>query len=286
VRRGCVAVPAPTRPRVSPPRPRRVSGPARRAAPATPPAAPLERGLAVGVLARIGGLSHSGALDRLIRGRIWIGVIAFALIGIVTLQLLVLQLNASIGRSLVRQAQLQRENATLSIEDSELASGERVEAKAAHLGMRLVPIDSLRFLNSDPGGDIARAAAALNAPVHKNGSSSDETGASATSEPATAGAAASASDATAGTGAETTGATTESTPAATGATGESSPGAGGQTPTATGQSGQSAETGEASAPTGTDGAAQSSAPVTSPASPAAASAPAGPAGGTEPPGAG
>ncbi len=53
------------------------------------------------------------ALDRLIRGRIWIALIAFALIGIVTLQLLVLQLNAGIGRALVREAQLQRENAAL-----------------------------------------------------------------------------------------------------------------------------------------------------------------------------
>ena len=96
------------------------------------------------------GVSEHTLLDRLIRGRIWIALIAFALIGIVTLQLLVLQLNASIGRALVREAQLQRGNAAYSIENSELASGERVESQAARLGMQLVPVGALRFLTSDP----------------------------------------------------------------------------------------------------------------------------------------
>ena len=55
------------------------------------------------------------------------------------MQLVVLELNAGIGRALERQAQLQRENAALSIENSELAAGERVESQAARLGMELVP---------------------------------------------------------------------------------------------------------------------------------------------------
>jgi cell division protein FtsL len=174
--------PVPTRPRIAPPRPpRRISGPTR--PPARPPVrqpakrgsppsqahAHAERGLVLGVLGALDGVSRSGALDRLIRGRIWIAVIAFALIGIVTLQLLVLQLNASIGRSLVREAQLQRANAALSIESSELTAGERVESQAGHLGMQLVPLDALRFVTADPHTDIARAAAALKAPVHAAG---------------------------------------------------------------------------------------------------------------------
>ncbi len=173
---------APARPRVAPPRPRRVSGPSRPPVrpPARPPAkrssrpssrAQAEYGLVPGLLGALDGVSRSGALDRLIRGRIWIGVITFALIGIVTLQLLVLQLNASIGRSLVREAQLQRANATLSIESSELAGGERVEAQAAHLGMQLVAPGALRFLTGNPRADIARAAATLKAPVHAAASS-------------------------------------------------------------------------------------------------------------------
>ncbi len=167
-------------PRVAPARPRRISGPARpgpaRPGSIRPPArGPLpaarsvpagQGGLAAGVLNAAESLSLHRALDRLIRGRVWIALIAFALIGIVTLQLLVLQLNASIGRALEREGLLQRENAALSIEGSELASGERVEAQAAHLGMTLVPIGALRFLTVDPRIDVKRAAAALNAPTH------------------------------------------------------------------------------------------------------------------------
>src|SRR5271168_1458394 len=96
VPRGRVA--APPRPRVAPPRPRRVSGPARRPKAPAQAAPAVERGLVPGLLAGVGSISRSGALDRLIRGRVWIVVIAFALIGIVTLQLLVLQLNAGMGR--------------------------------------------------------------------------------------------------------------------------------------------------------------------------------------------
>jgi hypothetical protein len=167
---------APARPRVAPPRPRRISGPARPPAkrssrPRSP--AQVEHGLVPGLLGALAGVSRSGTLDRLIRGRIWIGVITFALIGIVTLQLLVLQLNASIGRSLVREARLQRANAALSIESSELAGGERVETQAAHLGMQLVPEGSLRFLTGHPRAAVARAAAALKAPARPAASSGE-----------------------------------------------------------------------------------------------------------------
>ena len=92
----------------------------------------------LGLLAAAGSVSHNRTLDRLIRGRVWIALIAFALIGIVTLQLLVLQLNAGIGRALARQAQLQRENAALSIESSELAGRRtrRVSGGATRDGAR------------------------------------------------------------------------------------------------------------------------------------------------------
>ena len=102
-------------------------------------------------------------LDRLIRGRLWIGVIAFALIGIVTMQLVLLKLNAGIGRSLVRETLLQRENATLSAENSEVAAGEQVEAQAEHAGMELIPSGALRFLTAHPASDVSKAAAALSA---------------------------------------------------------------------------------------------------------------------------
>jgi len=146
-------------------KPRRVSGPAR--AGSNHRARQRTRGWSGP--AHAVGLAEAVAthrlLDRLIRGRVWIGVIAFALIGIVTMQLVLLKLNAGIGRSLVRETLLQRENATLSAENSEVAAGEQVEAQAEHAGMELIPEGALRFLTAHPASDLSKAAAALTAPI-------------------------------------------------------------------------------------------------------------------------
>jgi cell division protein FtsL len=177
---------APTRPLTSAPRPRRVSGPARgqRPAPAVRRSRQADGGLVLGLLAAVRGLERYTLLDRMLRGRTWIGLIAFALIGIVALQLGLLKLNAGIGHSLEQEASLQRENAALKIESSELAAGERVEAKAAHLGMELVPVGALKALSVHPGADASRAASALKSA--SSSSASSETSASTASTPTSA----------------------------------------------------------------------------------------------------
>ena len=139
--------------------PRRRSG-------AAQPARPGHRGAGIGAMAlglgeAVGSLSRHRLLDRLIGGRVWIALVAFALIGIVTLQLGLLKLNGGIGRALEHEALLQRENAALSIEDSELAARDPVEARAARIGMEFAPLRALRFLAVRPGIDSARAATAL-----------------------------------------------------------------------------------------------------------------------------
>jgi len=164
-------------------RPRRVSGPAR--AGSNRPARHRTRGWSGP--AHAVGLAEAVAthrlLDRLIRGRLWIGVIAFALIGIVTMQLVLLKLNAGIGRSLVRETLLQRENATLSAENSEVAAGEQVEADAEHAGMELIPAGAVRFLTAHSASDMSKAAAALSAPIAATTSTGAEATASNTSTP-------------------------------------------------------------------------------------------------------
>ena len=144
--------------------PRRVSGPARRPAPGRA-AQRLQRhgGLLLELLSALERLSGHRLIDRLIRGRAWLVLITFALIGIVTLQLALLKLNGAVGRTLQREAVLQRENASLSIENSELAAANRVQARAAQLGMEFTSSSALRFLAADPGVDLKRAAAALRA---------------------------------------------------------------------------------------------------------------------------
>jgi hypothetical protein len=166
---------APHRPFTTAPRPRRVSGPVPRPLVERPAGrrSPEYAGIALGLTEALSRLSEHRLLDRLIRGRTWIALVAFALIGIVTLQLGLLRLNAGIGHGLEKEASLQRENAALSIENSELAAGDLVESSASRLGMEVVPAGALRFLTARPAADATRAAAALSAAV---GSSSAAAG--------------------------------------------------------------------------------------------------------------
>jgi len=86
-----------------------VSGPARPSTPARPARSRRvagDAGLALGLISALEGLAQHRLLDRLIRGRTWIGIVAFALIGIVTLQLGLLKLNGGIGRALEHEALL------------------------------------------------------------------------------------------------------------------------------------------------------------------------------------
>ena len=156
---------APKRPLRPVAAPRRVSGPSRGGARASQRSTYVGR--PAGVLSAFGELLRHPLLERLVRGRWSIALIAFALIGIVTLQLGLLQLNAGIGRSLVRERALERQNASLSIENSALASGERVQQLAARLGMAPSSPSALRFLRASYGtGVSAKAAVALRTPVH------------------------------------------------------------------------------------------------------------------------
>lgn len=175
--------------------PRRISGPARTAAaaavaipapgialprqrPARPAVQPRRRparratrrplqgapGIALRVIDAFEGISGSSVLDRLIRGRAWIGLLAFALIGMVAMQLLVLELNTGIGHTLGRVAQLQRQNAQLGIEDSMYSAEDRVAPLAAAAGMTLAPAGTVHFVAASPV-DVSRAAAALSTAV-------------------------------------------------------------------------------------------------------------------------
>jgi hypothetical protein len=159
--------------------PRRVSGPARpqrvSAAAVSAPGIALPRplplrqrrrrasgqsSLAQGVWGIFVGLPQNRLLDRLVRGRIWIGLVAFALIGIVAMQLVVLKLNTGIGRALEQQASLQRENAALSIENSTSSAGGSIEPEAARRGMTIAPSGAVHFL-AVRAGDAYRAATSL-----------------------------------------------------------------------------------------------------------------------------
>jgi hypothetical protein len=117
---------------------------------------------AIGLYERV---CDSVLLDRLVRGRLWIGLLAFSLIGLVAMQLLVLRLNNGIGATLERAAALQRANAQLGIEAATGTGEGRVAPLAAATGMVFAPPGSVHFVASSPTSDVSRAAAVLAAPI-------------------------------------------------------------------------------------------------------------------------
>jgi hypothetical protein len=111
---------------------------------------------------RPGRLGAVGRLfDSLLRSRAWIGVVAFALIGIVAMQLWLLKLNTGIGRAIEHESYLQRTNAALSAEDSAMSAGSLVEGRAGAEGMTMIPSGSLIFLQAHSAPDERLAAARL-----------------------------------------------------------------------------------------------------------------------------
>ncbi len=127
-------VPAPHAPRRTRPAPARRTATRR---------GPKQSADAVSALLRV---ADHGLLDRLIRGRVWIGLVGFALIGIVAMQLVVLRLNTQIGHELERKANLQREISATQVADSALTSAERVQTEAGKRGMELSPSGVVAFV--------------------------------------------------------------------------------------------------------------------------------------------
>lgn len=171
-----------SRSRVAPRAPRRVSGPARRKrdprAVARPAAATAAAGAAGIALPRpalrrpqprravraVRRLPDAPLLDRLISGRLWIGMVAFGLIGIVFMQVSLLKLNAGIGRAVEHAQTLERQNASLRASLSGLSSDDRVAEVASGLGMVTPDADSYHYVDVSHGIDAQRAARSIAPP--------------------------------------------------------------------------------------------------------------------------
>jgi cell division protein FtsL len=130
---------APLRRPIAPRVPRRVSGPgrAKRA---------RRRSLAARALAVVVALPDHRLVDRLVRGRVWIPLIGFLLIGIVAMQVSMLKLNAGIGAAVEKSSTLERTNGELRAELATLDSGERIQRAAEKLGMVMPAPDQVRYL--------------------------------------------------------------------------------------------------------------------------------------------
>jgi cell division protein FtsL len=212
--------------------PRRVSGPARRAG-ADSRRAPTIRARAharSGLRARLRGVPDARLLDRLVRGRGWIAIVGVALIGIVFMQVSLLNLNAGISRAVTSAETLERQNATLRESIARLDTGERISDAAAEAGMVMPSAGEVTFLDAR-GADGRKAAAAVRPPkpVVPAATATGGAGAGAAATGTGAGAVAGAPGASAaapGGAAATSGADAAATgAAATGATGAAATGA-------------------------------------------------------------
>jgi hypothetical protein len=119
------------------------------------PAAPRRRsGRAAGtplgdrLAARIRALPNHQLLDRIVRGRAWILILGVMLAGIVAMQVEVLKLGASMGRSIERTTALQSRNELLRESVAALADQQRIERLASGMGMVMPAPGGVGFLKA------------------------------------------------------------------------------------------------------------------------------------------
>jgi cell division protein FtsL len=172
----------PARPGPAPPRPRH--GAAKRA-----------RGTRVGN--RIRSIRTDLLVDRLLRGRLWVALIALLLTGIVFLNVALLEVNGSIARMDARAAELRRDNSALRMRVARLGSSERIQRSAADRGFTATPPGEVGYLVSRPGDAAAAARALERWPERRPSAVAAGAGERATAPVATTDASGSASTATA-----------------------------------------------------------------------------------------
>jgi hypothetical protein len=151
--RGATAVPAPLR---LPPAPRRVSGPARRERVVAPPSS--------GASALLIRLIDHPWLERLIRGRAWIAIVATALLGIVAMQVALLRLGAQIGGETAAVNSLQQRNSSMEATIGGLEASSGLGTSPHSLGMLYPPPGAVTYLQLNPG-DARLAADRIQSPT-------------------------------------------------------------------------------------------------------------------------
>jgi hypothetical protein len=162
----------------------------------------LHRPTIAGTVTAIRTLPDHRWLDRIVRGRWWIPLMGVMLAGVVAMQVEVLKLGASVGRSINLSTELQSRNELLRASVAKLSDDQRIERLAAKLGMVMPGPTEVHFVPAHAGGELSAAISNIaqpNADTFLQTLSTDET-----SEEAEAGVVAS-STGTAATAATTNG---------------------------------------------------------------------------------
>jgi hypothetical protein len=108
----------------------------------------------------VGGIADSGFFVGITRSRIWIGLLACLLIGIVGLNVATLSLNARASKTAALTDELKRENSALRGDLSGVLSNDRLQREAAKLGLAYPATGAILDLRADPD-DAATAAKRL-----------------------------------------------------------------------------------------------------------------------------
>ncbi len=184
-----------------------------------------------GTAAAVSGLADTGLFVRLTRGRLWIGLLATLLAGIVAINVLALSFGAT-ASGLGQDADgLQRANSALRARLAGKLSDQRVQAAAIRAGMIVPEPGAIRYLRWHPGaaraaarrlvaGEIANAAPTAPA---AGSTAATTTAATATSPAPAAGATTAATTTAAPAGTTTTAPATTTTTATTATPGATAP---------------------------------------------------------------
>jgi hypothetical protein len=105
----------------------------------------------------VGGLADSGLIFRLTRGRLWIGLLATLLVGIVGLNVVALSFSARSSETARKAETLEQRNSALRAQLASQLSNDELQAAAAKLGLLSPAPGAIRYLK--PGPDDAAIAA-------------------------------------------------------------------------------------------------------------------------------
>lgn len=110
----------------------------------------------------VGGIADSGLVVRLTRGRLWIGILAALLVGIVALNVVALSFNASSSAAARQGDALKLQNSALRAQIAELTASVEVQQTAGRLGLQVPSPGQIGYLRPTPD-DAVKAAKRLRA---------------------------------------------------------------------------------------------------------------------------
>lgn len=153
-----------TKPRTSGATTRRKSASAapRRARPVSRPRGAVANagGVVMFPMTAVGGIADSGLIERITRGRLWIGLLAVLLGGIVAINVWGLGMSATTSSTEARIDALQQDNGVLGARAAETLSTEEIQKQAAALGLAIPAPDAIHYLDANDS-DAAKAAKRL-----------------------------------------------------------------------------------------------------------------------------